>query len=148
MKYSTYELLQASADLSIFDFISIGPKGPIHKRIAFQETIIPEIYNLSFGDINKIGEYDDFSVSDNGDRDVILATVANIVEIYLMKYPNRWISFEGSTRERTRLYRMAIGINLKELSVKFDIYTQVGGRLVPFLKNMPVDNFVVTSKKP
>jgi len=41
----------------------------------------------------------------------ILATVAFIAQVFLEEYPDRTISFRGSTAERTRLYRMAIGNN-------------------------------------
>jgi hypothetical protein len=62
------------------------------------------IYNLAFGDINVEGEIDDLTISDNGDRNKILATVAKSVDEYTKRFPGRWIFFKGSTPERTRLH--------------------------------------------
>ena len=40
------------------------------------------VFNLAFGDINENGEINDYTISDNGDRNKILATVANVVDVY------------------------------------------------------------------
>lgn len=146
MKYDTYQLLQASADLRIFNFTSIGPNGNVIKQLAFQETITPGIYNLCLSDISETGDSDDGKVTNNNDRDLVLATVARIVAIYLERNPNHWILIEGSTLSRTRLYRMAIGINFEELSARFGIYTEQNGKLIPFKKNMPAENFIIRLK--
>lgn len=42
--------------------------------------------------------------------------------------------------------RMAIGLHLEELSVKFEICTFMEKQLVPFCKNMNVKGFVVKRK--
>ncbi|WP_436485372.1 DUF6934 family protein [Chitinophaga sp. ARDCPP14] len=146
MKYDTYQLLQASADLRIFTFTSIGPNGNIIKQLEFQETIIPGIYNLCLSDISETGDSDDENVTNNNDRNLVLATVAGLVDIYLERNPNHWILIEGSTLSRIRLYRMAIGVNFDELSARFDIYTQRDGKLIPFKKNMPAENFIIRLK--
>jgi hypothetical protein len=122
MKYEVYSKLNYTDDFSVIDFISIGKNGPIPKRIAFSRTELENVYNLAFGDIDENGEIDDYKISDNGDRNKILATVVNVIDDYTIKYPDRWIIFRGSTCERTRLYRMAVGINLEELSRTFEIY--------------------------
>ena len=119
MKYPIYSDYTASPDLSVFEFTSIGIKGVIKKRIAFIPTDVKSVYHLAFGDIDEENEIDDYNVTDNGDKNKILATVANAVDAYTKRYPMRWIYFRGSTEERTRLYRMAVGLNLAELSVKF-----------------------------
>src|ERR1700744_1389535 len=124
MKYEVYTEIKITDDFSIFDFFSVGRKGLIPKRIEFMPTEISDIVNLAFGDIDESGEIDDYSISDNGDRNKILATVAFATEIYLNKYPERWVYFKGSTQERTRLYRMAIGLNFEELKSRFDIYAE------------------------
>lgn len=92
-------------------------------------TEIDGIYNLAFGDIIENGEIDDYCITDNGDRNKILATVFDVVNTYTARYPERMIYFRGSTIERTRLYRIAIGLNLEELSRVFDIY-----RSLPYKK--------------
>jgi hypothetical protein len=146
MKYEVYTEIKATDDLSIIDFISIGKKGHIIKRIEFSPTAIPEYFNLAFGDIDSNGEIDDFSISNNGDRNKILATVAFAIDIYLTKYPEKWVYIKGSTRERTRLYRMAIGLNFNELTTKFEIYAEQGNTIVPFHKNMEIKGFLIKKK--
>ena len=125
MKYEVYGDIQVTDDFNVFDFVSNGKNGAIPKRVAFTKTERNKVYNLAFGDVDEEDEIDDYSVSNNGDRDKILATVTYIVDAYTQRYPDRWIIFRGSTMERTRLYRMAVGRHLEELSAKFDIYTYV-----------------------
>lgn len=60
-------------------FISKGPRGDIEKVVQFIETGSPGLYNLSFGNLLPDGSVDDFSKTDNKDRDKILATVAVVV---------------------------------------------------------------------
>lgn len=146
MKYEVYSDLTITDDFSVVDFISMGKNGTIPKRIAFTATELENVYNLAFGDINDDGEIDDYSISDNGDRNKILATIVNVVDDYTKKYPERWIIFRGSTKERTRLYRMAIGINLKELSVKFDIYAYVQEDVILFAKDVEINAFLIKRK--
>ncbi|MFC3830224.1 MULTISPECIES: DUF6934 family protein [Niastella] len=85
-------------------------------------------------------------MSDNGDRNKILATVAKAVDDFTEKYPDRWVIFRGSTRERTRLYRMAVGINQDELSAKFEIYVYVEDQILPFAKNLEINAFLIKRK--
>lgn len=147
MKYEAYESIAVSADFNQFDFVSMGKKGLIHKRVAFTITEMDNIYNLAFGDVAEDGEINDLSVSDNGDRNKVLVTVVNIVTSYTIRYPDRWILFQGSTDSRTRLYRMAIGLHLEELSEKFEIFTFADEQLVAFCKNMTTNAFVIRRKK-
>ena len=120
--------------------------GVIAKRITFSPTEYPKVYNLVFGDLNIVGKLSDDSISNNGDRDKVLATVIHAIDTYLNAYPDRLIFFIGSTKERTRLYRMAIGLNLKELSGKFDIYCQTDTDILPFKRNMKAISFLIKRK--
>ncbi len=146
MKYEIYKELKVTDDFSVFDFVSAGRFGNIPKRIEFMRTEIDNHYNLAFGDVDEDGNIDDYSISDNGDRNTILATVAFTVDIYLAKYPDRLVYFRGSTQERTRLYRMAVGLNIDELSLKFEIFAEQKNGFVPFQKNMEVLGILVKKK--
>lgn len=141
MKYEVYVDVNFTEDFEVIDFISIGKNGPIPKRITFTITEHENVYNLTLGNVDENGELDDRTVSDNGDRNKILATIFYVVDAYTKKYPERWIAFRGSTKERTRLYRMAVGINLEELSKKFEIYAFAQEELVSFTKNMESMHF-------
>lgn len=146
MKYEVYGDIEVTDDFNVFDFVSYGRNGSISKRVAFTKTEWNNVYNLAFGDIDDDNEIDDYSVSNNGDRNKILATVASIVEAYTKKYPDRWIIFTGSTTERTRLYRMAVGLHIEELSAKFEIYGYSDAKVIPFLKNLRISAFLIKRK--
>ena len=148
MKYEYYAAIRTADDLSSFDFISTGKNGSFVKRIVFMRTEIDRVYNLAFGDVMENGEIDHYSITDNGDRNKILATVFDVVNTYTVRYPERFIYFRGSTSERTRLYRIAIGLNLEELSRVFDIFVEIEGddRFIPFRKNMELEAFLIKRK--
>lgn len=148
MKHKSYDVLKITDDLSIFEFISIGQRGHVHKRIVFMPSNRPEVRSLALLDKDMAtGEFIDTSISDNGDRNKILATVEHAIDAYTQKYPDRWIHFKGNTAQRTRLYRMAVGINFDELSLKYNVYAVTGGNVIPFSKNMDLDGFLITRKK-
>lgn len=148
MKHEKYAPYESNHDFSVIDFISIGKHGSISKRITFTTTELENVYNLAFGDVDENGDIDDCRVSNNGDRNKILATVFKVVEDYTIRYPERWIYFKGSTKERTRLYRIAVGLNLEELSRIFEIYafTDEQEELKLFTKNMEISSFVIKRK--
>jgi hypothetical protein len=108
MKLSSYPLT-ANAEATTFDFFSHGPQGTIAKIIQFHLTETPNLYNLSFGDLNPTnGDMDDRSRSNNGDHEIVLATIVSAVIMFTVRNPNAWIYAKGSTLSRTRLYQMGI----------------------------------------
>jgi hypothetical protein len=148
MNYEAYTDIREVRDLSTFEFISTGRYGDILKRIMFVQTPNPYVYNLAFGNVDEFDDIDDTAVSDNGDRNKILATLAKVIDQYTRKYPERRIYFRGSTKERTRLYRIAIGLNLEDLSETFEIYGEVDNEdgFVSFRKNMEINAFLIKRK--
>lgn len=109
----------------IFEFVSEGPKGKIHKLVQFGETNLKNLFNLAFGDKDLItGEINDSVVSNNNDSDKVLATVVATVYAFTDKYPNAWIYATRSTKSRTRLYRMGLTKYLTEIEEDFDLYGQ------------------------
>ncbi|HMH20329.1 MAG TPA: hypothetical protein VK563_01065 [Puia sp.] len=148
MKYDSYPSAAVADDLSVFEFVSKGRRGDIRKRIVFAPTSFRGLYSLSFGIITKENKLDYYSVTDNGDRNKILATVFKAVALYTKQYPARWIYFIGSTKERIRLYRRVISINLEELQLHFDIYAELEEeeKIVPFRKNMEINAFLIKRK--
>jgi len=120
--YNRYASFDISTNATVFEFISTGPKGDIKKIIQFTPTNVKAIFNLAFGNINEDGSIDDTTANDNKDRDKILATVAAAVYDFTERFPGRYVFFIGSTKERTRLYRMALTLNYEELAESFDIW--------------------------
>lgn len=48
------------------------------------------------------------AVSDNGDTEKVLATVTDALYVFFDKHPTSYVYATGSTKARTRLYRMGI----------------------------------------
>jgi hypothetical protein len=119
---SRYTSTDVSSNNTVFEFISCGPKGEIKKVIQFSKTKVNNVFTLAFGNILKDGTIDDITINDNKDRNKILATVASTVYRFTEFYPERYIFFMGNNLQRTRLYRMAITINYKELAKTFTIW--------------------------
>ena len=145
MKYGYYPTVYTKEDLSIFEFVSIGKRGAIKKRIIFARMEEKGVYNLAFGNVRPDNQFDTELISDNGDRDKIIATVVAVVDKYTQRYPRRWIYFRGNTPTKRRLYRMAVSIHLEELSDKFEILAELEEMevLVPFQRNMAAVGFLV-----
>jgi len=79
----------------------------------------PPICNLGVGDQDPYsGQTDDVVVSNNEDRDIVLATVANTI----VKFCNHYIYAKASTTARTRLYQMGIAGLWEEISKDIDVY--------------------------
>jgi len=139
----------ASGDkLMTFDFISEGPKGLIHKLVQYKQTNFNGVYNLAFGDKDiTTGEIDDTVISNNGDSEKVLATVVSSVYAFTDKYPEAIIYATGSTKARTRLYRMGITKYLVELTFDFEILGELKDDWEDFKINVEYNGFIAKRKK-
>jgi hypothetical protein len=145
--YPKYISLDISTDATVFKFTSVGPKGEIQKIIQFFATTAKEVYNVAFGNLKENGSIDDITTNDNKDRDKILATVAATVYDFTERYPGRYVFFTGSTIERTRLYRIALTLNYKELNETFDIWGLLEeGGFEDFQKRRGYNGFLIKRK--
>lgn len=137
-----YEL-KSDDDLMVFEFTSVGRNGKIEKIVQYSETNLRGFYNLGFGDKNSgTGGIDDTVISNNGDSQKVLATVAATVYAFTERYRDAWIYATGTTRSRTRLYRMGLTNNLEEISQDFEIYGQRNGQWEELEKGVTYDAFL------
>lgn len=105
------------------------------------------LYNIALGDkLEGSDEIDDLIVTNNQDREKVLATVAATVIIFTKRRPKAQIYIEGSTRSRTRLYQIAISKYFDELSHLFDIKGFMDDDFYPFEKNNDYASFLITRK--
>jgi hypothetical protein len=142
MKTEKYHL-KADSKFTRFEFISEGPKGPIRKLIEFQATTREGVFNLAFGDVNpETLEMDDLAVSNNGDTEKVLATVVASVYVFLYQYPDAYVYAVGSTKSRTRLYRIGITRFYHEMRKDFYLYGQLGEDFVDFEVGVEYDGFL------
>jgi hypothetical protein len=146
MKLPHYELL-AEKSLQVYEFVNDGPKGQIPKLIKFSETALKGYYNLAFGDKDiETGEIDDRSVSNNGDSEQVLATVVSAVYMFSENKKEAWVYATGSTKSRTRLYRMGITKYIDDVISDFHVFGQLEGEWEEFQKDIDYTAFVVRRK--
>ncbi len=147
MKLERYEL-KAGSSLTTFEFLSEGPKGKIIKVIQFQQMNLPNLYNLALGDKNlSTDDVDDKVVTDNNDSEKVLATVVAAVYAFAGQHPNSWVYATGSTRTRTRLYRMGINKYLDIVEEDFDIMGESQNEWEWYEKGKDYQAFAVHRKK-
>jgi uncharacterized protein involved in outer membrane biogenesis len=148
MNLDQYPIISDSSHLN-YKFESIGHKGIIKKAVKYTAvtSIGKNIYNLSFGDLNKIsGEIDDTVVSNNNDTNKILLTVGLTSLLFANHFPNAEILIVGSTISRTRLYQMAINQNVIEIGKFFDLKGFRNGNWGKFKAGINFEAFLVTKK--
>ncbi|GHV44576.1 hypothetical protein FACS1894180_6090 [Bacteroidia bacterium] len=136
--------LTSSDKLTTFEFISEGDKGLIHKLVRYQPTNLKGVFNLAFGDKDhETGDIDDTIISNNGDSEKVLATVTATVYAFTDKYPDAWIYATGSTKSRTRLYRMGITKFLSDVKKDFEILGERNDDWENFRKDVEYNGFLV-----
>ncbi|SDD50963.1 hypothetical protein SAMN04487996_101198 [Dyadobacter soli] len=147
MKQPKYRYTTGLSSL-VYKFTSIGPKGNVKKIVIYSPTQSPSIYNLAFGNyIECDDDLDDLTVSDNGDTQKVLATVVSTLQFFLKKHPKAWVFAKGSTKSRTRLYRMGISRSLAAILKNFVIlgYVEMEG-WESFALNRDYESFMITQK--
>jgi len=121
-----YTNIEKSADYKVLTFISSGRYGDFVKIVRFDEVfVLDNTYNLALGTLLPNGEIDFHSVTDNGDRNKILATIVNIVLMFIEKYPGKHIYLAGSDDRRNYLYQRAIVHSYDDLIQIVNIYGDV-----------------------
>ena len=147
LKCYRYYTSETSLD---FEFDSEGPKGRIRKVVSYSPQYAGSIryFNLGFGDLNKAtGKIDDLAVTDNQDREKVLATVAATVLEFTRQFPDAMVYATGSTPARTRLYQMGISANLPQVAPLLYVYGYEQNKgWEPYQKNVRYDAFLVKRK--
>ena len=80
-------------------------------------------------------------ITNNGDSQVVLATVASTVYAFTDKNPDAWIYARGSNNARTRLYR--ITNNLLEITKDFEVYGLKDDQWHAFRKDIDYKAFLI-----
>ena len=123
MNEDRYTEIKNDPDYTVFKFVSEGRYGKLTKIVRFDALKRRNnTFNLALGTLLNDGEVDFTSITNNGDRNKILATVAKIIYTVIEKYPDMDIYVTGSDSRRTLLYQRAIIYAYKELIETFNIY--------------------------
>lgn len=128
-----------------FEFESVGFKR-IRKTVVFGTTSFPEFYSMGLADVQVDGSYDFEIESNNGDRDMILATVAQILLLFLNERPQAIVGFTGNTQARTRLYQIILARELWRASEQLVIKGLIGRKLEFFQANRTYEGFVISRR--
>lgn len=147
MELPRYQI-STNEDQTIFWFTSQGPKGNIIKVVIYTAMNENGVYNLALGDYDPKTKKTNFDrITNNGDRDKILASVVDTVYGFFANRPNLVLHFKGSDKARTRLYQMAIANFIEELSEDFDIFGKLNNQVLRFKKGINYDAFLIQLKK-
>lgn len=147
MHYDRYEITPGDSAM-VYEFVSQGAKGDVKKVVIYTPTGAPNYFNLGFGDwCESTREPDDCVITNNGDSSKVMATVAATVYTFTNKFPGAVIYAVGSTKSRTRLYRIGISNNLETIRLDFQVYGLLEDGWEEFIPNTDYQAFLVIRKK-
>lgn len=128
----------------VYLFVSEGKNGCVRKKVQF-DLMQAGIFNLGFGDW-KDGDsgFDDLAITDNGDMEMVLSTVARITVEFLSENPGVIIHLTGSTPARTRLYRIIISNRYDSIRNDYSVWGYLNGAFRPFQKNINYEAFLIS----
>ena len=129
-----------------FEFMSIGTRC-IQKAIIFYKTDYPDVVTLTLANVLENGTLDVFTISDNGDRNRILATVMQSITLFLNTHPAKTIAFTGSSPSRTRLYKIVISRELNILTRQYRIQGIGPLGIEEFVSAHEYRHFLISLKK-
>lgn len=142
MNYKPYTF-RSDEEYTSFHFQSVGKRGIFDKLILIRQ-LSEEHYNLALLDYNmNTREYSDVSITDNGDMPEVLATVMKAILLFLDKYPDRKLNFQGSTKPRTRLYQIAINKIYPDIKNDLTIYGWKNSEWIVFEPNLSFESFLI-----
>lgn len=150
MDLQRYEYYKAPRP-RMYEFFSEGPKGRIRKIVKFSFRVSNGVpfYNMAFGDwLAEANGVNDSIVSNNGDIDRVLATVAAIVIDFTDDFPDSLIYGTGSNPVRTRLYRIYLNRFHEPLMSLFEIFGQrTDGVWEVFRPNTDYTGFIIKRRQ-
>ncbi|MEJ7663570.1 MAG: hypothetical protein WKG07_30540 [Hymenobacter sp.] len=138
---SSFYDFEPGTDDRTYSFISIGPR-PVEKRIIYAKTTLAGFFNLALADAEEDGSLNFYSVRNNGDLELIMATVAQTLLVFFQHYPTASVAFSGSTPARTRLYQIILARERQTIAASLVISGVKNNSLEPFQPNRDYEGFV------
>lgn len=121
-----YEPESVSADRKISSFkteLDTGHSLPIVVKISnHQHELLPNVYNLSFGPLDKKGDIDDRVELTHRDFSKVFSTILFLAIAYLKNNPGHYLGVDGSDNTRAYFYYRTLQRNYKILDKHFHIY--------------------------
>ena len=123
---NTYPTLIIDKDLKSISFeseLKNGTKIPLIIHISSNgHSLMPDVYNLSFGPLNENNQVDDQIKLTHLDYSKIFSTIVFEAMSFLKQNPNKYVGIDGSNNSRASLYYRCIQNNLAYLGDYFIIY--------------------------
>ena len=124
-------------------FTCEGKEGETVKCVMFDQIISNGFFNLALVDLTPENEWSDKNRTAHKNGDMVLRTVAFIVQDFLNKNPLLTIYIESNTPAKRRLYNQVITNNLQKFSNNYIILGVVGNKTEQFKKNSLYDKFLI-----
>ena len=152
MNEERYHKIENTPNYKAYTFVSEGPHGELTKVVTFYEIkSLADTFNLALGTVLPNGEIDFLTITNNGDRNKILVTIAWIVGIFMEHYTGKSVYFTGSDNRRTQLYNRSIAYGYDELIKTYHLYGDKSldediHEFEPFEKGKKYSGFLVERK--
>jgi hypothetical protein len=123
--YYKFERIDVPWALGYYEFTSIGSHGHILKGVVFQNSEeTPHLLDLVYGDVVEDIKVNTSAVTNNGDLDKLLLTIAAITITFLSEHSTHQVKLNGISGPRTRLYRKFINKHIDALVRMVNIYAE------------------------
>ena len=90
---------------------------------------------------------DDAAVTNNGDAEKVIATLAAIIIDFTDVFEEAVIRATGGNTARKRRYQIAIARHLDEIEEMFNVYAFINGQWETFRRNRNYEDFIMTRKE-
>jgi hypothetical protein len=121
-----YEIEHISEDLRISTFkteLEDGSYLPLKVEISNEcHTLLPNVYNLAFGPLDKKGEINDKAQLSHKDYSRVFSTILFDGLNFLNNNKGHYLGIDGSDNARAYMYYMFLQRNYDYLSKYFNIY--------------------------
>jgi hypothetical protein len=123
---SLYEIDQISEDLKFATFDTKLANGEAVKLVAkisnHSHALLPSVYNLAFGPLDKKGKIDDKAELNHADYSRVFSTILFTALTYLKSNPEHYLGIDGSDNARAYFYYRAIKRNFSYLDQHFRMF--------------------------
>lgn len=121
-----YDFEEISPDLKLSSFSTMlnnGAQLPLVVKISnHPHELIPSVYNMSFGPLNKQGKNDDKAEITHEDYSKVFSTILFAADVYLEQRPDHILGIDGSDNARAYYYFRTLMRNFSYLDQHFVMY--------------------------
>lgn len=121
-----YDIENISPDLKFSTFntaLDDGRSLPLLVKISNQShDLLPNVYNLAFGPLNRKGKVDDKAELKHADYSKVFSTILFSAVAYLKNNPDHYLGIDGSDNARAYFYYRALQRNFNYLDQHFRMF--------------------------